>query len=941
MKFAPPILSFFGVFSLSSFSWGEIVVENLADDGPGSLREAVRAAEEDEVIVFDPVLSGQTVTLTSGQIFIAESLTIDASALERALVIDGAQSSRIFRVSSGAGVILRSLELVNGWDRGGGAIFHGGFLACENCTFRGNISTGNTGESGFGGAIFSSGPLSLTNCTLTQNLGDRAGGAIHLDGATATLVHCTVVHNGVERVADRSGGFDPGPGGLSFRPEFGTVGGYRLFNSIVCQNFNEFENERLEDQNFDRDSLLNPEQGGNLIDEDPLLAPLGFYGGAVSTMMPLSLSPAINAGTDEGIAIDQRGALRPVGATVDIGAVETGALPLFDVAVLDDPVVSLAGDRREFAGSPAGLSLREAIVRARPGATMTFAPELAGQTLVLELGELVLRRDLEIRGDGLASPVTISGTGQSRVFFVESGARVTMAKLTISNGVVGEGVPDRENFLLGGGGIFNAGQLRISGCLLDNNRGQQGGGLTSRIGSHCEVEHSTFRNNEALIEGGGACLRGEVQVIGSTFENNRAEGQGGGLYLSGFNSFGPEVSNSTFVGNEASSGGGVAANDHHLLHCTIAGNTASSSAGGLLVRSPFPPALDLHSCIVATNEAPEVADLDLSRVDLSSHNLVGVDPQLGPLQDNGGPTETMMPAAGSPAVDPEGGRVGEDFETDQRGFFRTANGVADIGAVEFGSEAFPERMTQPVVTSGIDQFRQTTVVDPADLTLREAIAYSAPGAVVTFAEDLTGSRLVLTGGEIEIGHSLTVDGGQLGGRVCLDAASTARHFRVPGGRTLTVRNLCFENGRREEPADPVFSFQDVDDVIRDELAGGAIFAVGPLVLDHCEFRQCTSKINGGAIGSVGGLEVTNSVFENCLAGQEGGAVWAYAEGGAIVLRGSRFGENESGLAGERGSFARGGAVSLVLERSPCLIDECYFHQNKADSAGALLLASRR
>jgi hypothetical protein len=57
---------------------------------------------------------------------------------------------------------------------------------------------------------------------------------------------------------------------------------------------------------------------------DPLLAPLDDYGGPTLTMLPLSGSPAIDAGGATTLTFDQRGFTRVVGARVDIGSVETG-----------------------------------------------------------------------------------------------------------------------------------------------------------------------------------------------------------------------------------------------------------------------------------------------------------------------------------------------------------------------------------------------------------------------------------------------------------------------------------------------------------------------------------------------------------------------------------------------------------------------------------------
>ena len=69
-------------------------------------------------------------------------------------------------------------------------------------------------------------------------------------------------------------------------------------------------------------------------------------------------------------------------------------------------------------------------------------------------------------------------------------------------------------------------------------------------------------------------------------------------------------------------------------------------------------------------------------------NIVGQDPLFGPLQYNGGPTQTHALLPGSPAIDagaPAGctGAAGAPLTTDQRGFPRPYGPACDIGAVEY------------------------------------------------------------------------------------------------------------------------------------------------------------------------------------------------------------------------------------------------------------------
>ena len=170
--------------------------------------------------------------------------------------------------------------------------------------------------------------------------------------------------------------------------------------------------------------------------------------------------------------------------------------------------------------------------------------------------------------------------------------------------------------------------------------------------------------------------------------------------------------NCTFALNSASQEGGAILNDGGavlvLRQCTIASNTAASSAGGLDL---FNGVIRLSGCIVAANSSPVGPDIqNASSSVTASYNLLrdgtgssianGVngnqvgttasplEPHLGALANNGGPTLTMWLLAGSPAVaagDPL--FIGYGL-TDQRGYARLAGARVDLGAVEAGLRTF-------------------------------------------------------------------------------------------------------------------------------------------------------------------------------------------------------------------------------------------------------------
>ena len=131
---------------------------------------------------------------------------------------------------------------------------------------------------------------------------------------------------------------------------------------------------------------------------------------------------------------------------------------------------------------------------------------------------------------------------------------------------------------------------------------------------------------------------------------------------------------------------------HRVLfrHCTIADNVVVSESG------PWPPwpegafvtgnyNVELQNCIVADNPtdgSPHAASLVGEWID-GGGNIIGGPARLGVLQDNGGPTVSLMPLPDSPAID--AGRPG-DVMLDARGLSRIAGAAPDAGAIEVGAE---------------------------------------------------------------------------------------------------------------------------------------------------------------------------------------------------------------------------------------------------------------
>ncbi len=307
-----------------------------------------------------------------------------------------------------------------------------------------------------------------------------------------------------------------------------------------------------------------------------------------------------------------------------------------------------------------------------------------------------LSSTIDMQGPGAAALTVRRDTGGSyQIFRVASGTLASIAGLTIRDSAVG----------FSGGGIANAGTLTVSSSIVSNNSAPFGGGILNT--GTLTVNSSTISNNSALACGGGIMnWEGTLTISSSTVSNNSATPGDcpdlGGPAGGGLMNFGGEatIRNSTITGNRTDgiSAGGIMS---YKARLTISSSTISNNSagigGGIAIGS-----LDMRNTIVAGNTA-FYGSPDLSgSLTSSGYNLLGntsggsgfaatdllnVNPLLGPLQDNGGPTWTHALLPGSPALnaaDPAAGfRLGFP-KWDQRGsgFSRVVGGRLDIGAFE-------------------------------------------------------------------------------------------------------------------------------------------------------------------------------------------------------------------------------------------------------------------
>ena len=168
-------------------------VNNAADSGSGTLRQAISDASGGDTIEFADVISN--ITLTSGEISIDKSLTINGPG-SNYLTISGNNTSRVFRVSSGIDVTIHGILFADGHYSDGGAIYNDGALTIINSAFSGNTADYD------GGAIYNTDTFTITNSTFSGNAATRYGGAISNNDGIFTITNSTLSGN----TSSQSGG---------------------------------------------------------------------------------------------------------------------------------------------------------------------------------------------------------------------------------------------------------------------------------------------------------------------------------------------------------------------------------------------------------------------------------------------------------------------------------------------------------------------------------------------------------------------------------------------------------------------------------------------------------------------------------------------------------------------------------------------------------------
>ncbi|PZR73398.1 MAG: hypothetical protein DLM73_10815 [Chthoniobacterales bacterium] len=534
-------------------------------------------------------------------------------------------------------------------------------------------------------------------------------------------------------------------------------------------------------------------------------------------------------------------------------------------------------------------SLRSAIAISASGDTIEFS--VTG-TIALTSGELLIDHALTIAGPSTGG-VIVSGSNASRSFDITSGVTATISNLTISNG-----------------GILNNGTVTITKSTISGNSADSGGGI--RNNGTLTITKSAISGNSATTSSGGGIINGgTASIVNSTIFGNNSGSSAGGI----FNDRGTiTITNSTISGNSATIGGGIV-NDSGtvtITNSTISGNSAANviagagTGGGIYIVGGT--VTSTRNTIIAKNTALSGSPDVFGAVSSQGYNLIGnnsgatitpttgdqigtpaapIDPKLGPLQDNGGPTKTQALLSGSTAIDAAG--VGGPA-TDQRGRARPFDSPAivnadgsdggDIGAFEVGPSPAPV----------------TNLNDSATGSLRDAIADYFFNGVITFDPNLSGS--IALASSLQTNKDITIAGPGRG-RISISGNNVTRVIDVfSDSLTLTGLNIVkgSDDGIRVHKQATLHA-PAILTVNNCTISGNA--AAGIFIEQGAAGTVTNSTVSDnpgtGIVNSNGGLSVTNSTFTRNTGNASAGALLHM--GGTTGLRNSTISGNSASLGG--------------------------------------------
>ena len=491
-------------------------------------------------------------------------------------------------------------------------------VALVNVRLQGGRAIGDD-EDGDGGAVFfdSAGQLEVRDSVVRDNRADGHGGAVWTDIGAVTIEGDSTVE---DNSAELQGGAVRSTGHAEDEPGAVTIRGATLQGNESVQSSGGAVRTT--------DATVRVLHGATVHDNQAQ-----FHGGGVQTRAGAvevddSIFTENTAGSDGGAIQTSRSSS---GGTVTI----TGGSTLADNvagstggAVYNNLSDCTVDDGSVLAGNVAG----------RHGGAM-----YCGRGQVIIDGSTFVDNEAEDQGGAV---------------------RVSDGDLVVRGGaqLIDNASTDGSGGAIAGSAAHAPGTITISRSTIEGNEAHGDGGAVWSVDNEVLLDRATIADNVAAGNGGAVAVEaGTVTVTTTTLTANAAD-DGGGVYVSADAEVSLEYA--TLADNIAGGDGAQVANEGSV---TAVGTILADDEGAACAGSTL------------TSEGHNLSSDDSCGLDAAQDDLIGVDPLLGPLADNGGLTLTVALDPDSPARD-AGGVDCED--TDQRGVERPQGAACDIGAFE-------------------------------------------------------------------------------------------------------------------------------------------------------------------------------------------------------------------------------------------------------------------
>ena len=555
----------------------------------------------------------------------------------------------------------------------------GGSLTLENLTLQGGLAQGASGQAADGGAIYSAGALTLNGVTVQSNTAqgssgasggagvaggngaDAFGGGLYVAGGSVTLTNDTTLSGnhayggnggnggGGAKGTPHSG--TGGAGGAGGNGGNGTGGGLYVAAGVVTPVI--LNNVNLNNNSARGGTGGNGGFGGNGGDPangvgNPSIGPGGQGGSAGSS----------GNGTGGGLYVAANSVTLSL-ATLNGNTASGGA--------------GGVGGRGGFSASPSHVGFASGGSSSSGGSGEGGGMDVAQGSVNLSQDTLSDNKALGGNGGNVralvnGSPGGTGGNGAGGGLYAAAGSVLlsqnTLNGNTAQGGTGGTGSSGGDNGGSGGtgmgGGLYlAANRATLSNSTLNDNNANGGNGGNALIGGD---------GGDGANGSGGALAvaQGDVSLINDTVDANSAQGGSGGN--------GGGTRSDLRGGNGGNSAGGglyLTGGSTSLTNTIIAQDTVTAGTAGAPGKGG------------QAGNGGSATDTDVSGSYSSDDDFIGGDPDLGPLQNNGGPTQTMAPLPGSPVIDKGDSSAATLPEYDQRGYARIVGSAVDIGADEY------------------------------------------------------------------------------------------------------------------------------------------------------------------------------------------------------------------------------------------------------------------